>query len=915
MKNNICCIVGLILTAFAISCPAQVISQKSNTLSARANHSDEGRNLTSESVLMKTVTLNVVNMPLEDVIRTIAEQANIPISYSDAVLPTHKPITVALVDATIAEAFSAVLRDTDVQLSVGSTGQVMLIPSPRSQQETGTIKGKVRDAITKQPLPGANVKIEGTRYGAMARADGNFTINEVLPGTYKLYVSILGYGSTWQEVTVAAGKVVTIDFLLEEKAIGLGEVVVTAQKRSEQLRDVPVPLAVVSATSLQQNNQVRLREYCESVPGFVVSPTPTGGNQQVLAIRGITAGIGGNPTVGITVDDVPYGAFTREFGVDIDPSDLVQVELLRGPQGTLYGSNSMGGVLKYTTVDPSTDNFRGQVQVGTSSVYNGAQPGYNFRGAVNVPITNNLAVRMSAFTRQDPGYIDNYTLGTKGVNEDHANGGRLSALLQLSDQWSLKVTGLYQDIKYDGLGEVDVPTAGYPMTTGVGDLQQNYILGVGGSDQKTQAYSAVLKGKLGNVDLTSVTGYNVYQVNTSNDYSYLQRAAAERLFGVSGAQQFTGDIVRKVTEEIRASIPIGQSLEWLVGGFYTHENNPLDQGYNAEDTVTGRKVGTFSILHIPIRFTEYAIFTDLTVHFTDRFDVQFGGRESFLNLNFDPVTSTSVAGATPAVLAGITSSPDVFTFLITPRFKVSSDLMVYGRVASGYRPNRANSFNPDPAVPRTANPDKTQNYEIGVKGGVLEDDLTFDGSLYHIDWKDIQILLLDPNVNLSFITNGSAAKSEGAELSLTARPLTGLTIAASGSYDNAVLTEDLPVHTTAYGPKGSRLPFSARWSGNLSMDQSFSVTNNIIGLVGLTLDYIGDRIGTFVATPQRAFYPEYSKVDLRAGAKFELWSIDLYAKNVGDRRALLGGGPGTLPPFAYYYIQPRTFGISIVRTL
>jgi outer membrane receptor protein involved in Fe transport len=685
------------------------------------------------------------------------------------------------------------------------------------------------------------------------------------------------------------------------------EVLVTAQKKEERLQDVPIPVTTVEATSLAENNHTRLRDYFDTVPGFVVSPGPSAGNQQMLTIRGVSSGAFGNPTVGVTVDDVPYGAFTREYAPDIDPSDLARVEVLRGPQGALYGANSMGGLLKYVTVDPSTAGVSGRIEAGTSSVSHGSDVGYNFRGAVNVPLNETTAIRASAFTRQDPGFIDNPALGTQDVNEARVSGGRLSALWKPSDVFSLKLSALYQKTDGDGLSEV-------VAAPGLGELQQNYIPGIGRYDQENQAYSAVIAATLGRVDLTSVTGYNVFDYHTSNDYTYLLGASAQRFFGVTGAPTFADGGTDKFTQELRLSMPLGARFDWLVGAFYTHEDTSLLQTFAAENVATGQVVGTIQALDIPIKLTEYALFTDLTVHFTDRFDLQIGGRESHLEPIFASVTESGAAFPTTLHLAPIDNTSDVFTYLVTPRFKFSPDMMMYARIASGYRPARANSFNPDPLVPRTAAPDKTKNYEIGLKGNVWDRRLSLDASVYYIDWKDIQILLFDARNNLTYNTNGSAAKSEGVELSLALRPLPGLTISAWGSYNHAVLTEGFPPDTAAYGPSGSRMPFSPRLSGSVSVEQRFPLVPGVSGFAGVTVIDMGDRRGPFIATPARAEYPGYTTVDLRAGAEFSSWKVNVYANNVGDKRVPIGGGAGTFPPTSFFYLQPRTLGLSAVKS-
>ena len=277
----------------------------------------------------------------------------------------------------------------------------------------------------------------------------------------------------------------------------LETITVTAEKRIERLQDVPVPLAVVDTQALTNSNQTRLTDYYTTVPGLIVTPAVTA--SQVISIRGITTGGFTTATVGVVIDDVPFGATKGTVVPDLDPGDLARIEVLRGPQGSLYGASSMGGLLKFVTKDPSFDRLSGTLQAGTDHVYNGAQQGYSVRGAVNVPVTDQLAVYASAFGRQDPGYIDNPVLGLRGVNEAHTYGGHASLLWRPSDAVSLKVNALYQRYKIDGSNDTDV-------LPGLGDLQQNYLAGIGGSERKVQAYSAVLTAKLGQADLTGVSG-------------------------------------------------------------------------------------------------------------------------------------------------------------------------------------------------------------------------------------------------------------------------------------------------------------------------------------------------------------------------------------------------------------------------
>jgi len=692
---------------------------------------------------------------------------------------------------------------------------------------------------------------------------------------------------------------------LQKEPVRLEEVIVTAEKRRERLQDVPVPVTSINANTLVDSNQVRIQDFYSSVPGFTISPSPSAGGEQMLAIRGISTGFGTNPTVGITVDEVPYGSSTNLGGnvvPDIDPSDLARVEVLRGPQGTLYGASSMGGLLKFVTIDPSTDALSGRVQAGTVTVHNGAELGYNFRGSVNLPITDTLAVRASGFTRLDPGYIDNPVLGVTGVNEDRVSGGRLSALWRPSDALSLKLSALYQDTRGNGSNDVDIGA-------GLAGLQQDYKRGIGGYDRQVQAYSATLQAKVAGIDIVSATGFNVNQFSDSLDYSFALGAAAQA-FGVTGAPLFTQGRTNKFTQEIRLSASINPTVEWLLGGFYTHESSPYAQNVMAENTLTGALVGSILDVQGPSTYAEYAGFADLTFHITDEFDIQIGGRESHIRQTF---SEPEVLFGTPIPSPTAESTANAFTYLVTPRVRLSPDLMVYARLASGYRAGGPN-LNPDPATPRQYDPDKTQNYELGVKADVLDHRVTLDTSLYYIDWKHLQLNLLDSQNQETYTTNGSGAKSQGVELSIQSHPIAGLRLDAWVTFGEAVLTENIQANSGAYGIDGDRLPYGARFSGNLSFDEEFPITGRLSGSVGATESYVGSRIGTFTATADRQYYPAYSRTDLRAGLQLDSWTGNLFVTNLADRRGVLGGGLGNFPPYAFAYIQPRAIGLSLTKT-
>ncbi len=708
----------------------------------------------------------------------------------------------------------------------------------------------------------------------------------------------------------------------KEKAGELQEVVVTAEKKSERLQDVPVPVTAISAESLLTSGYERLQDYFSQVPGLTFTSSST--DLSMVAIRGIITGAVetvNNPSVGIVVDDVPFGSSTALGGGSMapqfDPSTLQRIEVLRGPQGTLYGASSLGGLIKYVTVDPSTEGVRSDLTGGTSSVHNGAQLGYNAFGSINVPLSGTVALLASAFTRQDPGYIDNPVLAIRGINESHTSGGRLSALWQPSENFTLKLGALYQDTKTDGSNFVE---------PALGNLKQNDIAGTGTFHQTFQVYSAVMTAKWGAATLTSVTGYSVNKLNTLVDYDaglgFLDGLTGPNLGipnGTTGAILQEGNQTDKFTQELRLTTPIGPKLDWLLGAFYTHERSPFIQTILAGAPTTGDILGDWGSFDWVVAYAEYSAFTDFTFKLTDRFDVQVGARgshieQSYKQIDTGPIVPIAEGVPSPNIYSEVVTRDNPFTYLMTPRFKLSQDFMAYARLASGYRPGGPNPTASAFGLPLSYKPDKTSSYEVGVKGDALGHSLTFDASLYYIDWKDIQLSYVDPANGFGFEANGSRAKSQGLELASQWKPLAGFTVGAWVAWNDAKLTEPFPRGSSVYGVSGDRLPFSPRFSGNLSVDEEFPITAGLRGFVGGSLSYVGDRIGNFTApppaVPPRQDYPAYARTDVRVGAKFASWTADVYVNNLTDRRGILFGGLGTVPnPAAFTYIQPRTVGL------
>jgi iron complex outermembrane recepter protein len=715
------------------------------------------------------------------------------------------------------------------------------------------------------------------------------------------------------------------------------EVIVTAQKRSERLQDVPVPVTAIESEQLVNTNQVRLEDYYTKLPGLNLTTLGNTSNP-LVSIRGVTTGGYINPTVAIVVDDVPFGASagaaqngSATLAPSFDPSELSQIEVLRGPQGTLYGASSLGGLLKYVTATPSMDGFAGRLQVGTTSVDGGDDLGYSVRGSVNVPISDTFALRASGSTRKDAGYIDNLQTGEEDVNSLESLSGRLAVLWQPTEDFSVKLSTLYQRTEVDGTPDTHLPSAPGPQTATVsgrpdlGDLEQTTLLGTGWYDQKLQAHSATVTAKFGEAELTSISGYSIGRLADSFDNTPTFGARSFVPFGVRSSAQTSDLETKKFTQEIRLVTPIASRVDWLVGAFYTDEKSDSFGIVRAVDPTTGAVAGTWARTSVSMKYSEYALFTDFTFQFTDRFDVQVGGRGSRNDFTVGEATTAGPINPLvflrpdPFVAPRFDSDDESYTYLLTPRFRVSPDLMVYARAASGYRPGGPNTSAALIAagLPREYDADTTQNYEIGVKGAVLDDLFSFDASVYYIEWKDVQLQLRNTvnNVIFQYTLNAGAAKSEGVELSVRARPLEGLTISAWGAYNNAELTS-VPTNSVLTAREGDRLPYAARQSGSLSVDQEFPFMSSATGFIGASASYVGDRKGRFFTGVPQGTFPSYKQFDLRAGAKFDTWTVNAFMNNVSDERGVLRAGRDAVNSYLYIvtYTQPRTVGLSFTKS-
>ncbi len=699
----------------------------------------------------------------------------------------------------------------------------------------------------------------------------------------------------------------------------LSAIVVTANKRSERLQDVPMAVSAMPGEQLERESAVSFADYATRIPGLnIVSQGP---GQTQLVLRGITSGANtANATVGTYIDDTPYGSSTvyaagSVLTPDIDPDDVQRIEVLRGPQGTLYGSNTLGGLLKFVTTPPDSTRFAGRVAAGVSSVEGGGT-GADVHGTVNLPLVRDkLALRVNAYGRKDPGYIDNITTGRRDVNEAKVRGGRAQLLWTPADQFSLRLSALAQNLSGDALadGSVDVdPATLKPIH---GDLKQTRAAGTGQFGVRYRLYDAVVNADFGWARLVSSTAYSTLARQTNTDVTTAYGPILNPALGLDAGYSINTPIsLGKFTQELRLQSPENQLFEWRVGVFYTREHSHNIQDVLALDPTTGVPMALpFALGHItvgPAIFTEWAGYGDVTWHASDRFSILVGARYSSDRISYTQFGEGALVGPPSGFTTKSSDNPT--TYLLNPSFKFSENLMAYARVASGFRPGGANvGVPPGLGAPLSFSPDKLVSYELGLKSTPLDKHMTVDVAAFYIDWSQIQLTSFAGG--FSFLGNGGKARSQGVEASWQFAPARGLVLSANATWTDAQLSADTP--PGLYGYKGDRLPWVPKWNVSLGMDYDFPLAAGWSGFVGGSYRFVGSRQTDFASVPGPRFdVPSYNGVDLRAGVNYADWTFKAYVKNLANNRGISSMGSETIDPhgspFGAVYVMPRTVGIS-----
>ncbi|MBL8650853.1 MAG: TonB-dependent receptor [Sphingopyxis sp.] len=721
--------------------------------------------------------------------------------------------------------------------------------------------------------------------------------------------------------SMAAMLATTPAWAAEAEGESESDIVVTAQKREQLLIDVPQSVSVVSGDALENIQATSFADYLKLVPGLQLNQTTPGFGR--LVIRGVNTG-GVASTVAVYQDEMTFGSSSglvngAILAGDFDTFDIERIEVLRGPQGTIYGASSMGGVLKYVTKKPDTGAFEVRAR-GSVEATKGGDESFLGSAVVNVPLGDTLAFRASGFYRDYGGYID--SIGTAGsdveknINDSKSYGGRASLLFKPSEGLSVQLSAYLQNLKTSASNNVDSnPATGRTL---YGGLTQSQFVPEG-TDVRYRVYSAVIDADLGFADLVSATSYSTLSQNFRGDLTTQFGGLIEAIFGTPN-DFFQGQLtrVRRVSQEVRLQSPANDSFEWLVGAYYTREKGVIDQSFNAVNPGTFTPVAGLPLLgvaNLGSRYREVAGFANATLHLGDRFDLTFGGRYSDNKQSALQVSDGVLAGG-PNTLPVARSSENVFTFSVAPSFEISDQATVYARVAKGFRPGGPNVLSPGaPPELGTYGSDSLISYEVGVKAETADRTFGIDIAAFHINWKDIQVFGIVNNFGINF--NGGKAESNGLEFTTNLRPTPGLVFSLNGAYTDATLKDATPPQVG--GLAGDRLPYTPKYSIAANADYEWELGGETKAYVGASVRSLSKQPAGFdfafrSANGRQRYLPSYEVVDLRAGVEFGKYSLELYAKNLFDSEGKTSlEVPGNIPLGAAgtAVIRPRTIGATL----
>jgi iron complex outermembrane receptor protein len=659
-------------------------------------------------------------------------------------------------------------------------------------------------------------------------------------------------------------------------------IIVTAQKRESALQDVPFSVAATSEAQIRNSGAGNIVELSRNFAGLTI--TDLGPGQSQVAIRGISAGQvvrdqpGVKESVGVYLDESAISVAL--FTPDLDLFDLDRFEVLRGPQGTLFGAGSSAGTVRYITRQPQLGEFEGSAEV---SGYTGTDTdvGGGLKGMINVPVGQTAAVRLVGYYNELAGFIDSYYPGRnvrEDVNSGERSGARVSLLIEPSDTISITPRIVYQKLKTDGYPRIDVYSVlGNRFTTtepavNPGERGQVTQFREGIDDEFTLADLTMNFG-LGGLTLTSISSYTDRDVVVLRDASQLTGSVTLSLSGTSGiatsadvrlnSALYDTTSLKAFSQEVRLASDGGGAFEWLVGAFYQDVDREYGQnlptpGYDALLTRLGLPTSagfnappdTPYYSDVPYDFKQFAVFGEGTLHFNEQWSVTGGLRY----YDFDEDRLLTFAG----VFADFgytdqpgTTSSDGFSPRVILAFEPNEDVLLSAQVARGFRlggindPLNVTLCSGDDLTTYSGQPtfedEKVLNYELGAKTMLANRRVTLNASVFYSDIDNLQVIADAGSCSSRIILNAQA-EAVGAELELFARPSESWDFGLSATYVQAEITESRlnAAGTPIAGIReGNRLPTAPEFQASASATYTWPWSSVVDGFANLTFQHVG----------------------------------------------------------------------------
>lgn len=746
----------------------------------------------------------------------------------------------------------------------------------------------------------------------------------------------------------------------------LGEIIVTATKRNESLQDVPISVQAFDSKAIDDLNISSFDSYVKFLPN--VTSGGRGPGQNSVYIRGMATATtrivsaestGSAPNVALYLDEAPVTAGGRNL--DIYVTDVERIEVLAGPQGTLFGASAQAGALRMITKKPVLDAFEAGVKGKISTTRKGGDSA-GVEGYINVPvIEDRLALRAAFYSINNAGYIDNVpatlssainiyapagaahttisnaTLVKKDFNDSSYNGFRISGKYQLNDDWNVLVQVSNQTLQADGVFDHD------PVN--VGDLQVTRFLPDDLTDKFTQVAWTV-EGRIGALELLYTGSYLDRHSFQAVDYSSYAEVGPFIPYYICDYPAYTtcGDprygIINTVdnkrqTHELRILTPQGNPLRAVAGVFIDDTDitllsdayiaGTIGNGFPQNSQIPGSTINAPAPRPVGVNFfndmlrteSQIAVFGEVTFDITDQLSITGGARWYDMDVGLVGSANFGFRGATDgpnginldATTGGKPINEKDVIFKGNLTYRPNDDLMFYATYSEGFRPGLVNRI-PGNGVPAAVLTDTVTNYELGWKMTLLDGRMRFNGAAYKIDWKDIQIAIQDPTISfLAFGANAGSAEIKGVEGDITFAATDNLTLFTSFSYNDTKLTEAPASPSAPLAPVGSELALTPDFQITGRARYQWQMGENHMPFVQIAGQYASDSWSSIVAN-QRFKQDEYLLVDAAIGVDnlANNWSAELFVENLTDKRAELFindqdvGIRVTIP-------RPRTIGL------